>query len=507
MAIETEDGTFLSAGVNRGRWARHGLLLCAAVSLTAYAAMVRLHIRYGTLSATRLPGFLACYAVAFAAYLGAVFWAEREGQVPNRLIYGGTAAFQLLLLFTVPTLSDDIYRYLWDGHVANHGVSPYAYAISAPELDFLDVPIRALANHPEMASPYLPVAQWLFKAVTSFFPLQPFYLQAAMVLLSLGSGWLITLLLEFANLPRHRVLIYLWNPLIVVETAHGAHIDTWMVFLTLLAVWLALAKGARQWSRLKQEWLSPVVLALTTLTKILPALLLPVLWWRWRWPGRILYLLVGVALLAPAGLAAGWGLSGPLDGRGLFGALRIYNRSWDFNGGLYHWLEGLLTAVRLPAADQWARVLAGLLLLVVVVAVWWAARGRHEPRTLLRLMVLPLMAYVLLTTTVHPWYLLIVLAFLPFRAPGVDELNQRWWFLLPWLYLSGVIVLSYLAYLTPHEFRELAWVRLVEWLPTWGLFVAAVALEWRRRERYPRPSRAPLQQRSSKKSDSFSSDT
>ncbi len=481
MADEPQDRSFISRALNRALAAWPGFLILAAINLTAYAGMVALHTRYGTLSAAQIPVFLACYGIAFAAYLGVLLWAECQKQVPGWLIYGGASAFQLLLLFTVPTLSNDVYRYLWDGHVANHGVSPYAYAISAPELDFLAVPIRALTNHPEMATPYLPAAQWLFRAVTWLFPLQPFYLQAAMVLLSLGSGWLIAHLLEIAGLPRHRMLIYLWNPLVIVETAHGAHIDTWMVFLALLAVGLALAPGAGCWARLRRGWLSPVVLALATLTKIVPVLLLPVLWRRWRWPGRILYLLVGSALLVPAGLAAGWGLSGPLDGRGLFGALRIYNRYWNFNSGLYQWIEGLLTAMRLPAADQWARVLAGLLLLVVLVAVWWTARGRHEPRTLLRLMTLPLMAYILLTTTVHPWYLLILLAFLPFWAPGADESSQRWWSLVPWLYLSGVIVLSYLTYLTAHEFRELAWVRLVEWLPTWGLLVPGVALEFRLR--------------------------
>jgi len=138
--------------------------------------------------------------------------------------------------------------------------------------------------------------------------------------------------------------------------------------------------------------------------------------------------------------------------------------------------------MRLPSADQWARVLTGLLLLVVLAVVWRAARSRHEPRAVLRLMALPFMAYILLTTTVHPWYLLILLAFLPFCSPGAGESSQRWWLLVPWLYLSGVLVLSYLTYLTPHEFRELVWVRLVEWLPTWGLLVAGATLEFRRRK-------------------------
>jgi alpha-1,6-mannosyltransferase len=482
VAEQPRDRSLISLAFHRGLAARTGFLIFIAASLSAYAGMVALHIRYDTLSAAQVPAFLACYGVAFVTYIGALLWAERLGRVPSLLIYGGAIAFQLLLLCTVPTLSDDIYRYLWDGYVGNHGVSPYAYAISAPELNYLDVPIRALANHPEMASPYLPVAQWLFRAVTWLSPLRPIYLQAAMALLNLGAAWFIARLLRIAGLPGHRVLIYLWNPLVVVETAHGAHLDVWMVFLALLAVWLALVPGETRRARLRRGWLSPVALALATLTKIVPVLLLPVLWPKWRWPARFLYILVIIALLVPAGLTAGWGLTGPLDGRGLFGALRIYNRAWRFNSGIFNLLAGLLSALRLPSADHWARVFVGLLLLAVLAFVWRVARGRREPRALLRLMALPFMAYILFTTTLHPWYLLILLAFLPFGPPGAGESSQRWWWVAPWLYLSGVIVLSYLSYVTPDVFRDLAWVRLVEWLPTWGLLIAGAVLGFRRKE-------------------------
>ena len=232
------------------------------------------------------------------------------------------------------------------------------------------------------------------------------------------------------------------------------------------------------------------MLALAALTKIVPVLLLPVFWWRWRWPGRLLALAVAIALLVPAGLSGGWGLGGPLDGRGLFGALRIYNRTWSFNSGLYGGLSSLLGFLRVPAADQWARMLVGLLLLVVLAIVWRAGRGPQEVRTLLRLSAVPLMAYLLLTTTVHPWYLLILLAFLPFWSPGrkhaahgSDEGGERWWLPAPWLYLSGVVALSYLTYLVPGEARELAWVRPVEWLPVWGFVAAGAARLLRERQR------------------------
>jgi hypothetical protein len=81
----------------------------------------------------------------------------------------------------------------------------------------------------------------------------------------------------------------------------------------------------------------------------------------------------------------------------------------------------------------------------------------------------PLMAYILLNTTIHPWYLLILLACLPFLTPAAEETPWRWFAVLPWLYLSGALSLSYLTYLDPLDFRELEWVRRTEWLPTLGL--------------------------------------
>src|SRR5438876_7315473 len=44
------------------------------------------------------------------------------------------ALFRLTLLWRPPDLSDDIFRYLWDGRVAQSGLSPYAYVPEDPAL-------------------------------------------------------------------------------------------------------------------------------------------------------------------------------------------------------------------------------------------------------------------------------------------------------------------------------------------------------------------------------------
>ncbi|MBI1880836.1 MAG: hypothetical protein HYR94_21880, partial [Chloroflexi bacterium] len=220
-------------------------------------------------------------------------------------------------------------------------------------------------------------------------------------------------------------------------------------------------------------------------------LLLPVLFWRWRWRQLLGYGAVLLALLVPFGLQAGWGLAGPLAGAGLFGAIRIYAGQWSFNSGLFHWLAvDLLPNLGVTGANEWAKGGVSLAMLATLAVVWRQARRPLAVGATLRLMAVPFMAYLLLTTTVHPWYVLILLAFLPFLVPGFTESRWRWLAVVPWLYLSATLPLSYLAYLNPLDFRELEWVRQTEWLPTLGwLIVWAV---WSRSAKHTVAEKLPL---------------
>lgn len=446
------------------------LIVILTTNTIAYCGIVAIHLQYGTLRDGYTPITLAWYLLAFIAYLSALVWAEFNQDLSRKIIWGGAIIFRVLLLFTTPTLSDDVYRYMWDGYVANNGVSPYAYPIDSPILDFLDTPQRALANNAWMASPYLPVAQYLFATLVWLFPPTPLAFQITMVFIDLLNGVVLVKLLKIVGLPYFRVLLYLWNPLVIVEIAHSAHIDAWMILLALLAVWFTFAPKPPK----SFNYLAPITLALSTLTKGLPILFLPVLFWRWRWWQLGLYGLVTVGLLFPAGLAAGWGLAGPLDGMGVFGALRIYSVHWNFNSGLFHALEVTLADWGVTSAEQRAKLFVGVSMGLVMLAVWLKARSAKTPREHLRLMAVPLMAYILLTPTVHPWYLLLLLAFVPLLSPLASESLWRWLIVVPWVYLSGAVALSYLTYLNPQDFRELEWVRRIEWWPAWILLIIGI---------------------------------
>ena len=182
-----------------------------------------------------------------------------------------------------------------------------------------------------------------------------------------------------------------------------------------------------------------------------------------------------IAVCLPFAVGAGWGLTGTLDGEGLFGALRIYSSQWNFNSGLYHWLETTLSGYRTagavppeavgPVPLVIAKLIVAAGLGLVCIAAWCASRQCRSPLSLIRLAVVPLGAYLLLTTTVHPWYVALLLPLLPFLPGQLGQKTQSGRFVWPWLYFSAAVVLSYLTYLDPANLTEYALVRLVEYVP------------------------------------------
>ncbi|MDK1080846.1 MAG: hypothetical protein QGM50_11125 [Anaerolineae bacterium] len=452
-------------------------LVILAVSSMGYLVLLAIDFQTGTLRAGSTIPTLTAYFILFGAYLAAIIHSE-SNHWPWHWIWLPAVFFRLILIFTTPTLSDDVYRYIWDGHVANQGYSPYEYRIDAPELDSISIPARDLANHTWMASPYMPAAQWLFARLNAIFPPTPKAYQTGMVFFDLGVGLLIMGLLKLGKLGPQRVLIYLWSPLVILEIAHGAHLDAFMLFLTGAAIYFAYKQMEINSLRI---FASPILLALATLTKIIPILILPILFWRWTWTQRIIYAGLTVGVLAGASIEVGSGLVGPQTGTGLFGALRIYADVWSFNAGPYEWFKQLAEYFNALQPDRVAKLVS--LILVILAMSWaaWQARISSSIRKDLRLMALPLGTYIILTPTVHPWYLLILVLFFPFLTPGPDEPTHVWHMLIPWIYLSAALPLSYLTYLDPADYRELDWVRLVEWLPVVAGLLTVAFLNVRQR--------------------------
>ncbi|MBE9523635.1 MAG: hypothetical protein IMY76_00955 [Chloroflexi bacterium] len=372
----------------------------------------------------------------------------------------------------------------------NSGINPYAFAVNSPLLDAFAIPLRTLVNHNWMASPYLPTAQLVFAIVERVVPQNITIFQIAAVGFDLLTGWLVLDILCMLGLPRWNVLVYLWNPLVIIEFSHSAHVDAVMISFMMLAFWF-LIKESNQ----SKAYLSGSVFALAAaiLTKFLPILLLPIFWWRWGWEKRMVFFILLVLALGVFIPGAGWGIFGPVDGTGIFGALRIYIQGWNYNGSIYHWLEVWLSGYATPGAVPIDLVgkapiyiakaitiaLLGSAALLTGWLSWRIVKFEHytlddRNLALIRLALLPLGAYLLLTATVHPWYVTLIVPLTTFLIPKDDESIGIKRFLWPWIYFSIAVTLSYLTYLDPVNLREFRWVRLMEYIPFYGLLGWAV---------------------------------
>jgi hypothetical protein len=159
----------------------------------------------------------------------------------------------------------------------------------------------------------------------------------------------------------------------------------------------------------------------------------------------------------------------------VFGAVRIYSSDGEFNSGLYYWIARLLT----PSAARLLAVAAPALLGLVLG--WQAWQLADSPpggspaadRALVRWAALPFGLYLLLAPTVHPWYLTLVLALLPFFWPAEGEAPAVGRWIWPWVYFTFFEAFTYLAYSGLSEPAGLALIRTAGYLPLWGLLIWA----------------------------------
>ncbi len=439
-----------------------GLIVSGAGMLICFIAMTRLDhfTRQGY-------AYLALFFTAFLFYLAAAALAWRGGTNLLTFIFAAALLFRAPLWFTEPSLSTDVWRYLWDGHLVTTGANPYAERVDSPALDPLGVPLREHVEHGWMATPYPPAAVAVFGGVDALIPGSPTAMQVTFSLFDLATGLLIIRLLRRLGRPPGRALLYLWNPLVVVEFAQGAHVDALMALLVVLALSLLLAR--------RYTW-SAAALAFATLAKLIPLILLPVFIRRWGvWRTTLFAVIVTLGFVPFAG--AGLGL-GPGAATGLFGAARLYAAGWRTNDGLFYWLVQTLDP--LTSDPVLAAKLAGLLALGGL-GLWVVFNSGPEThrddgyadRTLTSAALL-IAAYVLVSPTVFPWYLAWLLALLPLLPLDADPAARA--FAAGWIVFSATVNLSYLFYLDPAHPHEIMWVRPAEYLPLFACLIAALAL-------------------------------
>ena len=219
-------------------------------------------------------------------------------------LLGFGVLMQAMLLFAPPN-SSDVYRYVWDGRVQAHAISPYRYVPADPALAGLrDATIYPEINRKEYAPTiYPPAAQGIYFAASRLSETVTM-MKAAMLAFEALAVWALVQLLAARGLPIVLASLYLLHPLAVWEIAGSGHIDSAAIAFLLLAL-LAAEKGKR--------FASGAALAAGVLTKYFPLALTPAVYRRWDWRMPAAFAATALALYLPY-LSAGKKVLGFLGG-------------------------------------------------------------------------------------------------------------------------------------------------------------------------------------------------
>ena len=374
-----------------------GLLACGLTSAFLYGRLPEL-----APVQQKIPELVTLYLGLFLLYLLSLWLSSQapcSSKVRLPLILLFALAFRLLLLPAAPGLSDDVYRYLWEGYLQTEGINPYEHSPKSPALEEYRNPVWASVNNKEVPAIYPPFAQMVhalfylgFGSVSGF--------KLAFLGVEIGLVAAILGLLRQRGQPSGRVLVYAWNPLVVIEVAWSGHHDVLVAGLLLWALFLL---------QIRKRVAALALLGAAMLSKLYPLILAPA--FLRGLPARYWALLAGFLLAMAA----------PYLGAGsrLVEGLSLYRDHWRFNGFLYSWLTGQ------GLAQAWVEGLLGAGLLIWVCVCW--VRESCRLRQIYGLTG----ALLLFSPTLFPWYLVWIVPFLCFFPNPA------------WLLLSGLSFLSY----------------------------------------------------------------
>ncbi len=408
----------------------HPTLAVAGVILTAGVAA------WMGPSLDRLLPFTVLYSAWTVLLLLVVF---RQGDILRRpvVLLGGAVLLRLIFLPTVPDLSVDPFRYLWDGWLTASGINPYRWVPSDPVLVHRqgDVLFQEM-NSRDFFSLYPPLSQWLFLPAGALYerlgwPGAFLVLKGTITLVETVGLWFLYRAMVAKGLDLRYLALYAWNPLTVVAVAGVGHSEGGLILgLGMLALGLARGRATLAW----------VALGLAVISKGIPVLLAPLLLkhhWTRQGPAFTLQAL-GLGLVPAVALSAPFLFPGLVE-RTLASA-DLYVSLFQFNAGLYAALASLLGA--LPEVDPHAFLGPALRAGYLGLAVWiWLRHPATRFGDVIRGSLLLLGLYLVAATTVHPWYLLWGLCLVPLVR----------WHTAVWLWVAWAAMPTYFAYVGVRE--------------------------------------------------------
>ena len=389
-----------------------------AASEALYLTLLRLDAVNGVRPVALFLATLgAAFVLCFAAYR--VVQRGPTGLPVNGLVVGGAILFRLTLLPAglPPDLSlreklaamaadwrgeavtyerfqlfdDDIWRYLWDSHVAASGEKVYGAAPADASMDYLVQgagahpdweTIRENINYPNLPTVYPPLAQLEFRVAHALAPGSILAMKVVVVSLDLLAYGFIILALAARQQSPARSILYGWNPLVIKVFAGSGHLDA-IVVAGLAATCYFLTT--------KRRTAASVSLGLAIAAKVAPIVLVPFLARRvGAWRTALIFVTV-LACCVPYFAA----------GTHLWDSFLTFSTGWQFNGGpfrLIDWLAGFVAT----KPEFLARLMCGALAAAALFTLY--RYDDADPDTFDRCAAMALGSVLILSPVVMPWY-------------------------------------------------------------------------------------------------------
>jgi alpha-1,6-mannosyltransferase len=303
-----------------------------------------------------------------------------------------TVLFRIVLLYTPVQWSDDIYRFFWDGMKVSHLESPYHLAPINDERKHDWPELYNRMNSVHFYSPYPPMLQYIW-GMTANATGDPTLLRFFWICLDVFTVWLLYRLLEKFAQPKWTVLLYAWNPLILIEGIGQLHPELLLVTCILLFLYC-----------LQKQWMyaAGFSLGLAICTKLWPLFIVPLLFRRLekaQWL-LIVYSAVGLVIVFYATLLR------PSDFFSMSSSFLLYFQSFEFNASIYYVIKWLC---------EWLGSDSGGAIVSKIMGCCWVLYVMYQSFfsrvSLHRSIYLVFLAITLLSAVVHPWYLIPLLVY------------------------------------------------------------------------------------------------
>lgn len=417
------------------KWIQYFLLL---ISLTGYI------LAGYYIERSNFPFLITAYSSLF---LIAYILQKNSSPEHFRILLLSGILFRFCLIFSIPALSDDFYRFVWDGRIQQLGINPFDYTPAQfikQHSDPLLNKIFPYLNSPDYYSVYPKFCQSIFKIASGIGGENLYHttivLKSAIFLTELGTIFLLKSLLSARKNAKSLQLIYVLNPLVIIELSGNIHFEAFMILFMLMAVY-AISQ--------QRYFSSAIALSLAIQSKLIPLIFIPLIFKQIGLKKTATYVIVCLTITLFLSLT----LINNLERLFHFAeSLRLYYGKFEFNGSFYLLFRSL---------GQWVlgynpiAVLSKIMIVLALSGMIWVYYRKLE---LLNGIFWLLTIYLAFSAVVHPWYLtpLVALsAFIRFR------------FALIW---SALIPLSYYSYSrTPYS--ENLWLTGIEYLFVIGFLI------------------------------------